>query len=78
MALTPEQQSQVDIQIELDRLIKSDQRAVGREVARLEALRLAKETLVENARSKPVSERDITAEDITAFAATQVTYVTTE
>lgn len=45
---------------------------------RLEAIRIAKETLIENARSKSVDERDIAASDITNFADTIVSYVTTE
>ena len=36
--------------------------------ARIEAVRLAKETLIENRRSKPVDAREVTAEEITAFA----------
>jgi len=43
--------------------------------AKLEAVRLAKEVLIENARSKSVDERDVTAADITAYAATLVAYV---
>jgi hypothetical protein len=76
--LTSEQQAQNALQVEINRLIEADNRARHREMARLDSLKLAKEILVENARSKPVSERDITAEDVTAFAATLVTYVTNE
>jgi hypothetical protein len=36
--------------------------------AKLELLRMAKETLVENARNKPVDEAVVTAADIVAFA----------
>jgi hypothetical protein len=36
--------------------------------AKLDAVRLAKEVLIENARSKPVGERDVTASDIIALA----------
>ena len=43
--------------------------------ARLEAVRLAQQTLVENSRNKPVSERDITAADITAFADSLIGYI---
>lgn len=42
---------------------------------RLEAIRLAKETLIENARSKPVDSRDVSAADIQAFAQTLVSYI---
>ena len=78
VTLTPEQQAEVEIRLEIERRVQADNRAQQREMIRLEALRLAKETLVENSRSKPVSERDVTSEDITAFAATLVTYVTVE
>jgi hypothetical protein len=45
--------------------------------AKLEAVRLAKEILVENARSKPVSERDVTAANIVTFAESIVNYIKT-
>lgn len=35
---------------------------------RVEIIRMAKETLIENARNKPASEAVVTAEEITAFA----------
>jgi hypothetical protein len=35
---------------------------------RVEIIRMAKETLIENARNKPASEAIVTAEEITAFA----------
>lgn len=35
---------------------------------RLETVKLAKETLIENSRSKAVNERDISSEDIKTFA----------
>ena len=57
MALTPEQQAQIDY----DNAIRAVER-------RMEAIRLAKEVLLENDRNKPVGERGVTAADITAFA----------
>jgi len=36
---------------------------------------LAKEVLIENARSKAVDSRDVAAADITAFAQTLVAYI---
>lgn len=65
MALTPEQQFQMD----LETARSANQMAMQAKQAKLEAIRLAKETLIENARSKPVDARDVTAADITAFAA---------
>ena len=49
--------------------------SVGARHARLEAIRLAKETLIENDRSKPADERGVTASDITTFADALITYV---
>lgn len=43
---------------------------------RLEAIRLAKETLIENARSKPVDSREVTVSDIQSFANTLVEFIT--
>jgi protein tyrosine phosphatase (PTP) superfamily phosphohydrolase (DUF442 family) len=65
MALDANQQFQLD----LENARHANQMALQAKQAKLEAVRLAKETLVENARSKPVDSRDITAADITAFAA---------
>ena len=83
MALTPEQQA--EMQLEIDRqqfrlqfdIASQEAREAGRRAheiameqrrARLEAVRLAKETLIENARSKPVDARDVSATDVTTFA----------
>lgn len=65
MALTAEQQFQMD----LETARSANQMALQAKQAKLEAVRLAKETLIENARSKPVDARDVTAADIAAFAA---------
>ena len=65
MALTADQQFQMD----LEAARNANQMAQQAKQAKLEAVRLAKETLLENARSKPVDSRDVTAADITAFAA---------
>lgn len=70
MALTPEQQAQVDLQEAMETSRRAHEIAMDKRRARLEAVRLAKETLIENARSKPVDARDVSAADITAFAAT--------
>ena len=65
MAITAEQQAQ----IEYDNV----SRAVDR---KMEAVRLAKDILMENDRNKPTGERGIAASDVTAFADTILTYVT--
>jgi DNA-binding ferritin-like protein (Dps family) len=68
MALTTEQQAQVDVAIAIDTARNAQQAALQAKQTKLEAIRLAKETLIENARSKPADARDVTAADITAFA----------
>ena len=75
MALSTEQQAQVDIQlaVEADRFTK--QEVIEGKRAKLEAIRMARETLTENNRSKPADSREVTAADITAFAASLIAYV---
>lgn len=69
MALTPEQQAQIELQEAVESSRRAHELTMDKRRARLEVVRLAKETLIENARSKPVDARDVTAADITAFAA---------
>ena len=57
MALTVEQQATIDLQ-----------NGIQARQNKLEAIRMAKDVLIENARSKPVDSREVTAADITAFA----------
>ncbi len=75
MALTAEQQAQVELQEATDAGRRAHELAMEARRAKLEAIRLAKETLIENARSKPVDSRDVTAADIQAFAQTLVSYI---
>ena len=79
MALTTEQQAQADIQanaqMQVENIRNANQAALEAKRAKMDAIRLAKDTLVENARSKPVDARDITAADITAFAQALIAYV---
>jgi len=75
MALTTEQQAQVDVQVEIENARHANQMAAQAKQAKLEAVRLAKEVLIENARSKSVDSRDVAAADITAFAGTLVAYI---
>jgi len=74
MALTPEQQAQLDFQTAIDAARFANQKEAEIPRMRLEALRMAKDVLTENARSKPADSRDITAEDITSFADTLMAY----
>jgi DNA-binding ferritin-like protein (Dps family) len=57
MALSIEQQAQIELQ-----------NGIQARQNKLEAIRMAKDVLIENARSKPVESREVTAADITAFA----------
>lgn len=68
MALTAEQQGQVDVQIAVEAVRHANQLELQAKQAKIEAIRTAKEVLVENSRNKPVDSRDITAADITTFA----------
>jgi hypothetical protein len=66
MALTPEQEMQLQQSIAT---IQAN--AVNIDAAKqrkLEALRIAHTTLIENKRNLPVEQRQITAAEITAFA----------
>jgi len=75
MALTAEQQAQLDINNAIEATRHTSQMALQAKQAKLEAVRLAKEVLIENARSKAVDSRDVAAADITAFAQTLVAYI---
>jgi len=75
MALTAEQQSQVDVSNAIEASRHTNSLALQAKQAKLEADRLAKEVLIENARSKAVDSRDVAAADITAFAGTLVAYI---
>lgn len=79
MALTPEQQSQADIQIAVQTAAESIRQSGMVEIQskqiKLDSIRLAKEVLVENARSKPVDSRDVSAADIIAFAQALANYI---
>jgi uncharacterized protein (DUF2342 family) len=86
MALTPEQQTQADIQIAIETVRAANQttlentRTAVQAVAetkrtKQEMVRLAKEVLVENRRNLPVDQRGVTATDITDLATTLVAYI---
>lgn len=75
MALTPEQQAQVDLNDAIEATRFANQSALQAKQAKLEAVRLAQQTLLENARSKAVDSRDVSATDITTFADAIVTYI---
>ena len=76
MALTEEMQAQIAAQQASQQAVEAAREAARRDHekdmelrrAKLELLRMAKETLVENARNKPVDEAGVTATAIVAFA----------
>lgn len=75
MPLTEEQQAQVDIQLAVENARHNNQITLLTKQAKLETVRLAKETLIENARSLPVDSREVTAANITAFASILETFI---
>ena len=75
MALTAEQQASVDMAIAIETARHTQQMEAESRRAKLEAVRLAKETLIENRRSQPVDAREVTAADITAYATTLMGYI---
>jgi hypothetical protein len=75
MALTLEQQQNVDAQVAVENARHANQMIWQAKQAKIEAVRLAQQTLLENARSKAVDSRDVAAADITAFATTLVAYI---
>jgi hypothetical protein len=82
MALTTEQQLQLDFQAASivqqnsqesvrhanQMAIQAANAAMAATNAKLEAIRIAQVTLIENSRSKPADQREVTVEAITAFA----------
>lgn len=75
MALTTEQQSDIEYQNAMETTRHTNQMALQAKQAKLDAVRMAKETLIENARSKAVDARDVSASDITSFAEVLNTYI---
>ena len=76
MALSPEMQAQVDQQNAIEDNRAANQAASEAKRAKLEALRIAKEILVENRRTKTAAEAvDIDDADVTNFAAALTAFV---
>ena len=67
---TIEQQVQIDVANAIETVRHANQLEYQAKINKLETIRLAQQTLIENARSKPVDARDVTAADSTAFADT--------
>jgi hypothetical protein len=76
MALTEEQTSQLELQTALIAAQATSQAATDAKRAKLEAIRLSKDILVENRRTATAADaEDITAADITTMANELATYV---
>ena len=86
MALTTEQQSLIDFQIasaeasaaqqaQVEAIRHTNNLALQAKTTRLEAVRLAKEVLVENARNRSIDDREVTVSDITTFATAIETHI---
>lgn len=76
MALTAEQQAQVDTQNAIEDHRAANQAAAEDKRMKLDALRIAKEVLVENRRTKTAAEAvDIDDAAITNFASVLVQFV---
>ena len=76
MALSPEMQAQVDVSNAIEDNRAANQAAAEAKRAKLEALRIAKEVIVENRRTKTAAEAvDIDDADVTNFAAALTAFV---
>ena len=76
MALTAEQQSQVDMNAAMEANRAATQAAQDAARAKLEMVRMAKEILVENRRTQAAADAtDITASAVTALATELNTFV---
>lgn len=83
MALTAEQQFQLDLlnaqhanNKEIDALRSTQNTQAELVRLKLEAVRMAKEVLVENAKVKPVDQRQVTEQDIINFANALIAFTT--
>lgn len=70
-----QQSAQLASQQETEKARREHEQEMEARRAKLELIRLAKETLIENARNKPADEAVITAAEITAFAQELTNYV---
>lgn len=75
MPLTAEQQAHLDFSQAQDLTRDKHQLLIQSRGTKLELARVAKDILIENSRSKPVEEREISAADVTAFTEVLVEYV---
>ena len=67
-----------DLEVARDTSRRSHDNELESKRSRLESIRLAKEVLIETNKSKPLDERDISADSITNFANTIMTFIETK
>ena len=75
MALTPEQQSNLEAQLAFETERFKLQKEAEMTRIKAEMIRTAKEALVQNKLSLPVDQRAVTAEEIIAYAQTLTNHV---
>jgi hypothetical protein len=75
MALTAQQLSDIEYAQAMDAARNASVFSTQRKNHKLELVRLARDVLIENSRSKPVDARDVTAEAIITFADTLIDYI---
>ena len=73
MAFTADQQATLDISLAVETARHTNQMIIIAAQTKLDAIRMAQQTLTENARSKPVDEREITPAEIATFATALIT-----
>lgn len=75
MALTAEQQAQVDIQTAIEDHRKVAETAAESRRIKLEMVRLAKEIIITNQGSLPIADRNVTSENVVSLATSLVAYI---
>jgi hypothetical protein len=75
MAFTEEQQARVDEQVAIEEARAAVNEAQEAKRRKLELIRLAANTLTSNRLDQPSGSREITAEDITSFSTTLISFI---
>ena len=75
MALSQEQQAAVDVQNNIENNRHTNSLQLEAKRFKIEAIRIAHSVLLENAKSKSVDEREVSASDVISFATSLTTFV---
>jgi|TARA_R110000796_G_scaffold94526_1_gene199396 hypothetical protein len=75
MALTAEQQAQVDVQTAIEDHRNLSEAAAENRRIKLEMVRLAKEIIITNEGNRPVADRNVTSEGVLDMAKVLVGYI---